>query len=488
MDINIAQSQCEWNFPTGNPPQHGQQRAAYSPTILNDNTRQRADMQVNATEESDDYTLSSATINLSIGNFQTETQSQYGAHASGTASTSQAIMCEPRYAFTDVAMPGTVLQRNLDGTTPRGSSTIANTGARTKAPYGSAGRHRVVNSENQPAETSASRPDRSYKQRNSDWKTFFKPGRVFITKWTEAVSELTTNMEDPTFLSHVSILKSGEKVYSKGRRFVVVAFDPRVRCCKCLPVTTYSGRGIEKRGINLTDHGQIYSGESKPSLVADIVKDPIKVNLARGVNPILESSFINYNKCYSVETNVKVRDVGELDTHSIRLVKRYWNESMIVNEDNEPEDNATRGLPDNSQGADYTEICPDIEAILDHEIAQDKNGNKTIWYLATRADGYGDMWFEGQNVPDEWILWYHNYISENTEGEPGVQGSSASNVLGSEDAGGGEEEDDPIAEIHQQAQNATNSRQDSSNACSRRHLKQSNGKHKKGKNGRSKSR
>ena len=43
---------------------------------------------------------------------------------------------------------------------------------------------------------------------------------------------------------------------------------------------------------------------------------------------------------YTVETNVKVKDVGELDSASRKLLRQYWNASMIIREDSELEDNA----------------------------------------------------------------------------------------------------------------------------------------------------
>jgi len=100
--------------------------------------------------------------------------------------------------------------------------------------------------------------DTTYRQRSKDYKKFFRTGRVFSTLWTESYSDLTGNHNE-TFESQISIVRFGEKVHSKIRRFVVVVYTPEDKFCKCLPVTTYDGKGTEKRGINLKEHGQVSS-------------------------------------------------------------------------------------------------------------------------------------------------------------------------------------------------------------------------------------
>jgi len=65
----------------------------------------------------------------------------------------------------------------------------------------------------------------------------------------------------------------------------------------------------------------------------------LKVNLSKGAKP-LSPSFVNYGKAYTVETNVKVKDVGELDSASRKLLRQYWNDSMIVQVESEGENDA----------------------------------------------------------------------------------------------------------------------------------------------------
>jgi hypothetical protein len=175
--------------------------------------------------------------------------------------------------------------------------------------------------------------DDSYKVRNFDYQKFFRPGRVFSTLWTDPYSGTTNtnDSENNQFMSSVTYVIYKQKVHSKIRRFVVVRL--RDRCCQCLPVTTYDGRGYRKKGINLDEHGLIYSSDKKPSSVQGITKAPLKVKLSRGAEKLVNPSYINYGRVYTVETNVKVKDVGDLDTDSRRLLRRYFNEVNITQDD-----------------------------------------------------------------------------------------------------------------------------------------------------------
>lgn len=175
-----------------------------------------------------------------------------------------------------------------------------------------------------PGTGNSERLDSSFKIRNHDYTRFFRTGRVFLTLWTDSWSSATTG-GDQTFLSKVSVVDHNERVYSKVRRFVVVKLWDNF--CTCLPVTTYNGRGTRKHGITINEHGFIYS-HSKPRKVDGMSKDQLRVELSKGAAKISERSLINYAKPYSVETNVKVKDVGQLDDVSKKILKRYFRDTM----------------------------------------------------------------------------------------------------------------------------------------------------------------
>ncbi|EPE31681.1 hypothetical protein GLAREA_12437 [Glarea lozoyensis ATCC 20868] len=160
--------------------------------------------------------------------------------------------------------------------------------------------------------------DSRYKVRNQDYKKFFQAGRVFSTLWTVPASGMTNNNE--TFTSYV---KYGEKVHTKIRRFVVV--KQRARSCTCLPVTSYEGKGFKKPEIDISEHGPIYSSK-RPRSVPEITKKALKVILSKNADPLKDPSLINYGCMYTVETNVKVMDVGLLDRDSLELLLDYYEE------------------------------------------------------------------------------------------------------------------------------------------------------------------
>ncbi|KUJ07129.1 uncharacterized protein LY89DRAFT_564422, partial [Mollisia scopiformis] len=152
-----------------------------------------------------------------------------------------------------------------------------------------------------------------FQKRNRDWKTFFKCGRVFKTLWTDPYNESARDASDHSqFKSEVVFqVALGQYVYSKVRRFVVVSL--RDRSCQCLPITTYDGKGYEKRGIRLNEHGLIYIGDRRPTNVRGITKIPLRLRPpGQGGERLNKTSYINYGRTYSVDCHVKVKDLGIL--------------------------------------------------------------------------------------------------------------------------------------------------------------------------------
>ncbi|KAH8591814.1 hypothetical protein B0O99DRAFT_690362 [Bisporella sp. PMI_857] len=164
--------------------------------------------------------------------------------------------------------------------------------------------------------------DPSYQKRKKDYKTFFRIGKVFSTLWTEPYDGPLNN-QTQTFVSEV---RYGGKVFSKIRRFVVVKEGNK--CCTCLPVTSYQGKGPWKDQINLDQHGYIYSHRI-PNPVNGINKQPLKVNLVESTAPLCDPSLINYGRVYTVETNVKVKEVGDLDSSSRATLRVYFRETFF---------------------------------------------------------------------------------------------------------------------------------------------------------------
>lgn len=136
--------------------------------------------------------------------------------------------------------------------------------------------------------------DSSYRVWTRDYKQFFKIGRVFSIPWAD---------------------------YSgKNRHFIVVREGERF--ISCLPVTSYSNKGIEKSGIRLDEHGFIYS-KNKPGKVEGMCLRPLKLILTAGASHLRDSSLVNYGEVYNIETIVMAKSVGTLDGDSAAILLRY---------------------------------------------------------------------------------------------------------------------------------------------------------------------
>lgn len=213
----------------------------------------------------------------------------------------------------------------------RHEETVSAVGDSSQPIYSSLGRHGqehlpAVQSRQQQSDRyvkgtpqlgSAEKIDKSYVIRKKDWQEFFRIGRVFSTLWTDPFSG-DSNKTDPTFVSEVIY---NERVFSKIRRFVVVREGDR--SVSCLPVTSYDGYGHRKNGIRLGDHGFIYS-KNKPRKVDGMCSRSLKLTLAKGAAHLKDPSLVNYGKVYTVETNVKVKNVGDLDFESKEILIRYF--------------------------------------------------------------------------------------------------------------------------------------------------------------------
>jgi len=126
-----------------------------------------------------------------------------------------------------------------------------------------------------------------------------------MTLWTEQLGP-SSNVRD----KNVSEIIFREKVHSKIRRFIVVRQHDRF--CTCLQITSYDSRN--KKATNLGDHGIIHSQNIFPS-IDGISRPPVRVHATKDTT-FRDVSLINYARTYTIETNLKVFDVGELDQDS----------------------------------------------------------------------------------------------------------------------------------------------------------------------------
>ncbi|KAL2064681.1 hypothetical protein VTL71DRAFT_3819 [Oculimacula yallundae] len=267
--------------------------------------------------------------------------------------------------------------------------------------------------------------DLSYAKRSGDYKKFFRPGRVFSTLWTEPYE--TSNDNDSLFNTVVTYkVKYGQRVYSKIRRFVVVELDETRRSCTCLPIISYGGKGYRKRGINLDNHGLIYNSQAPPPRVKGITKEPLRIISSEGVEHLNNSTLINYGRVYTVETNVKVKDVGNLTLESKALLQTYYQGVLLelLDYDNDIAvvlGSSTMDQPNLSIApSDVPRYIPDSYQQQPCEnISGEKSGYANHTYLATSSYRQPERMITPGNAPAYNVS--ENYILDSNDDQLGFR-------------------------------------------------------------------
>jgi hypothetical protein len=170
--------------------------------------------------------------------------------------------------------------------------------------------------------------DRRYFVR-PDGAKFFTVGRVFATLWHEPARAPQDGKGSERFL----LVKAGrfeEKVFSRILRLVVV--KERHGFCWCIPINTYGGQGVLKKGFNRQDqeaHAMIYMDGTEPGSTSEeerslMNKKPIAVQAASPDQKLDLMSRLNFAKPYSVQWNLKVMHVGKVTRTSMPVFINYW--------------------------------------------------------------------------------------------------------------------------------------------------------------------
>ncbi|SMQ49465.1 unnamed protein product [Zymoseptoria tritici ST99CH_3D7] len=162
-------------------------------------------------------------------------------------------------------------------------------------------------------------------------RRFFVFGRVFMVLWAEPAGENATTNVPSIERPDASLIPSrfkGEMVYSKVRRFVVIreAGDH----CNVIPIVSYGGQGVGKRGVTKSDHSIIHTTTNPPREMSgempapreEGMRSPIRVTPDNPVtNRLDEQSRLNYSKVSSIPHNVKVKPVGVVHPGSMRALR-----------------------------------------------------------------------------------------------------------------------------------------------------------------------
>lgn len=97
------------------------------------------------------------------------------------------------------------------------------------------------------------------------------------------------------------------RIQSRFRRHILIHHSR--------PITTYSGQGVAKAGIDRSKHAVIHMRGDRPRTVRSeprMAKEPLEVDPARPDQKLDCMSRVNFGKVYTVEHNVKVLPVGKI--------------------------------------------------------------------------------------------------------------------------------------------------------------------------------
>ena len=88
-----------------------------------------------------------------------------------------------------------------------------------------------------------------------------------------------------------------------------------------------------KFGLNVQDHAIIYTGPWPSPLLGgeqSLQKEPILVIPTDPRESLDVASRINFGKVYTVEHNLKVKDVGQISPTSLPKVIGYYNDMSVA--------------------------------------------------------------------------------------------------------------------------------------------------------------
>ncbi|KAH7409818.1 hypothetical protein DE146DRAFT_327486 [Phaeosphaeria sp. MPI-PUGE-AT-0046c] len=174
---------------------------------------------------------------------------------------------------------------------------------------------------------------------NAEEYQFFQKGRVLAMLWSEPAGETairagTTDNSRYTAHPNSGIVEGrfGQKIYCQIRRFVVIRVNRQQHFVEACAITTYGNRGVLKPGCNPGEHTIVFSKGYQPQYMAGerergMTKYPIAVEPGESGEVMSAASRLRFGKTYTIECNVKVRDMGMVvPEHKVMLLRYHQDE------------------------------------------------------------------------------------------------------------------------------------------------------------------
>ncbi|KAH6644149.1 hypothetical protein C7974DRAFT_371295 [Boeremia exigua] len=168
--------------------------------------------------------------------------------------------------------------------------------------------------------------DSSYRMRTGkESREFFKLGRVFSMLYTETASG--TERLDPND-DAFTIVRFGSMAHTQIRRFVVVNVRRNF-------VHAWN-QGTFKRGCDPSEHALVYNQGVDPAtcyfvgeVERGLTKEPIQVVAADSTTFLTRESRIRFGKIYSIEWNVRVKDIGRVVDEDLSTLVAHHNAETL---------------------------------------------------------------------------------------------------------------------------------------------------------------
>ncbi|KAG4420845.1 hypothetical protein IFR04_006027 [Cadophora malorum] len=180
------------------------------------------------------------------------------------------------------------------------------------------------------------RPERDYEKKDPNFRVHssdhFKFGKVSTLLEKKDVGALTAKVfkvmwSEPVGSGGTAITGAEQKGFQKVRRFVVI--DTRNGHSICLPILTYGGKATLKKGAHPEDHAAVYSSSGGATILSKekMKKKSVKIDVRLPSDKLDPLSRLNYAKVYTVEHNVKVNFIGQVNRHYEQRVVLDYNAS-----------------------------------------------------------------------------------------------------------------------------------------------------------------
>lgn len=188
-----------------------------------------------------------------------------------------------------------------------------------------------------------------YKPSILDCHTLADCAQVLALLWVEPSGAYPTG-------NGFSVARFGENSYAEIRRFIVVrshgkyhsicvyvksSFIPSCLLTISSPIMSYQGQGAVGR-VDMQHHSIAHTTPEAPSPLPNerLVKKPIYIDTRRTGEVLNAESRVNFSKLYTIEHNLKVKEIGIVPPGWMTWVSHYYDSINRVSQSTAaPDDN-----------------------------------------------------------------------------------------------------------------------------------------------------